>query len=739
MSMGIGGAETHIYELSLELLKRGHDVTIISAGGEFMPKLIEKGIKHIFAPMNVRSVRDIFSSYKILCRAIKKERPDIIHAHARIPALVSHYASKKFNIPFVTTDHGKFDTALLTRLMTRWGDKTLAVSEDLKEYLLENYNVKEKNVFLTINGIDTDEFSPEKKRSVNILNEFSIPNDSKVILTVSRLDSTAFMCAEELVRNAKAIYQKNPQTRILIVGHGNMYDTLKVSAQKINSELGLNYIIMPGQRTDISEICSVCSVFCGVSRAAMEAAASGKPILIAGGKGYFGQLNQGNIDLAKSYNFTCRGINSFDDDKFVGDILEALTPTETSISNVTFLRNYIIQNLSAKRMTDDTENVYFDAMRSKGKYDCVLLGYYGFGNMGDDALLMSVIKNLRSKIPYLRIAVMSYDVKKMKANLNHLSVFVFNRFNVLSTLKVFRNSKYLIFGGGTLLQDNTSTKSLLYYLYMVRLAKRYGLDVILYANGIGPIRKEKNKRRIKSILPKISLITARDKQTYDYIKNLDNNVNIHLTADEALTIAPQSSEKVILSEEFIKKGFVCFSVRKWRDIKDEEYIKYARVVSDFCQRNGFCVLLIVMEAHNDLAITEKIANYFKTNVKILYAGGGMNGEELTGIISNAKMTISVRLHSLIFSACAGVPMIGLSYDPKVSSFMKLAGIDEKYIVDIGLNSANDLKNAINALYEELDTEKKRLKSAMEILKQSAEENAKTTAEYILESKTKGNK
>ena len=65
MSMGIGGAETHIFELSLALLKQGHDITIISAGGDFLPRLIEKGVKHIYAPMNTRSMSSMYNSYKL--------------------------------------------------------------------------------------------------------------------------------------------------------------------------------------------------------------------------------------------------------------------------------------------------------------------------------------------------------------------------------------------------------------------------------------------------------------------------------------------------------------------------------------------------------------------------------------------------------------------------------------------------------------------------------------------------
>ena len=187
-----------------------------------------------------------------------------------------------------------------------------------------------------------------------------------------------------------------------------------------------------------------------------------------------------------------------------------------------------------------------------------------------------------------------------------------------------------------------------------------------------------------------------------------------------------------MSDDFIKNGFICVSVRKWRDIKDEEYIKYAKVISDFCDKISLNVLLIVMESHNDLAITKNIEEFFKVKTKILYAGIDMSGEELTGIISKSMITVSVRLHSLIFSACAGVPMIGLSYDPKVSSFMKLAGIDDKYIIDINEQSEASLCHALDALYEELSVEKERISSVMNDLRKSAQKNAEITSAYIID-------
>jgi len=88
MSMDIGGAETHILELCKLLAKRGHNISLVSNGGVYVSDLEEAGVKHIIAPLHRRDIPSICRSYFVLKRIIKQERPDIVHAHARIPGFI---------------------------------------------------------------------------------------------------------------------------------------------------------------------------------------------------------------------------------------------------------------------------------------------------------------------------------------------------------------------------------------------------------------------------------------------------------------------------------------------------------------------------------------------------------------------------------------------------------------------------------------------------------------------------
>ena len=88
MGLEIGGAETHVVELSKELKKQGYDIIVASNGGVYEKELAEAGIRHYHVPLNQRNVLKMARSYFILKKIIKKEKVDIVHSHARIPSFV---------------------------------------------------------------------------------------------------------------------------------------------------------------------------------------------------------------------------------------------------------------------------------------------------------------------------------------------------------------------------------------------------------------------------------------------------------------------------------------------------------------------------------------------------------------------------------------------------------------------------------------------------------------------------
>ena len=175
MGLEIGGAETHVVELSKELKKQGYDIIVASNGGVYEKELSAAGIRHYHVPMNQRNIFKMLRSYFLLKRIVKKENVDIVHSHARIPGFICGLLKRRMKnaFTFVTSAHWVFYTGMGLKYLTNWGQKVVAVSEDIRQYLMDNYKVRSEDIFVTINGIDTDKFSPDTDGS-RIRREFGL-------------------------------------------------------------------------------------------------------------------------------------------------------------------------------------------------------------------------------------------------------------------------------------------------------------------------------------------------------------------------------------------------------------------------------------------------------------------------------------------------------------------------------------------------------------------------------------
>ena len=134
--------------------------------------------------------------------------------------------------------------------------------------------------------------------------------------------------------------------------------------------------------------------------------------------------------------------------------------------------------------------------------DIIISGYHGFKNSGDEALLFAILNTLRKKKKDIDVTVLSKTPEETARVYNVNSV---SRYNFFKVRKEMKNSKMLLFGGGSLLQDATSSKSILYYLAIIFLAQRCGIKTMLYANGIGPIIKKSNRFLATKILNNVDI------------------------------------------------------------------------------------------------------------------------------------------------------------------------------------------------------------------------------------------
>ncbi|MBR6558726.1 MAG: glycosyltransferase [Clostridia bacterium] len=355
--MGIGGAETHIFELSRELVSRGIDVTVASAGGVYADELLCHGIRHIEIPFDSRSPADLISAYRKTDALLSREHFDIVHAHARIPAMICSRAARKHSLPFITTAHLDFKVDPFLRYLSRWGKETVAVSDDIKEYLVREYRLSPENITVTVNGVDTKRYSPSSPDNEEHI--IPPPPKGRRILSVSRLDRDRSYTAFLLTAIAPDIYPLYPDSDILIVGDGDDMARIRAVARAANELIGREYVKLTGPRTDIDKILISSDIFVGVSRAALEAMAAGKPTILSGDQGYMGIYTEDKLALAAESNFCCRGRNIAEPRELNNDIIRLLSMSDKELKALGHTAKETVEKYySVKKMADDYMSVY---------------------------------------------------------------------------------------------------------------------------------------------------------------------------------------------------------------------------------------------------------------------------------------------------------------------------------------------------------------------------------------------
>lgn len=659
MGLDIGGAETHIVELACELKRRGYDVVVASNGGVYVEELEGVGIKHYTVPLHTKNPVCMLKSCRLLKKILKEEKIRLVHAHARIPAFIAGKMCRKLGIPFVTTAHWVFSTRFGLKYITDWGEKTVAVSEDIKRYLIDNYKIASSDITVTINGINTNKFSSEIPFD-DVAEEFGIRKDAFRIVHVSRIDYSREAVAFILAKIMPEIKKIIPNAQLIIVGGGNAFDDLKAVADSPD-------IILAGPRRDINKFVSAADLFVGVSRAALEAMAAGKPAIVAGNEGDIGLFSPEKLEEAIAGNFCCRGCPLPTGESILSSIKEYYNLPEAEKNALSeFCHHMVSTRYSVKKMADDTEIAYNTVFKG---YDAVLSGYYGFKNSGDEALLRSIISDLKKVREDVKIAVLSDDPEFTKST---YGVDSFDRMRFSEVKRVLKYSKLLISGGGSLIQDATSSKSLYYYLAVIKLAKKCGAKVFVYANGVGPVKRFLNRKLTKRVLNTVDMVTLRDEDSKDELLSIGvTKPEIQVTADPALGFSIPECKKQLKAELFGDKKGILVSVRSWKRCDERIISAVSGFVKSFSSE-GYEVVLLPMQYSKDEKICTKIAE--NTGCKVLK--DGYTFEDVLGIISNCSLVVGMRLHAIIYSVTASCPVAGIVYDPKVESFMKYVGIED---------------------------------------------------------------
>lgn len=353
----------------------------------------------------------------------------------------------------------------------------------------------------------------------------------------------------------------------------------------------------------------------------------------------------------------------------------------------------------------------------------LISGYYGFDNAGDDSVLYGIIWSLNKRIPDVELAVLS---NKPEETQQLFGIPSFNRWKIGTILQEIKKCDLLIMGGGSLLQDATSPRSVLYYLGIAMMAKMLRKPVIFYAQGIGPISKQVSKRLVQLIVNKVNIITVRDKESKDDLIRLGvTKAPIHITADPAVMINeshidPEAGEHILSRyNREVTRPIMAISVRSW---KNQYHFKreLARLADEYILK-GWDVFFLPMQNPADLQPSRDIIRQMDLKDHVFLIEERLTFREIMSFISMCNFVLGMRLHSVILAAALNVPFVGISYDPKMERFvqrlgMKTAGYIEKL-------DYNTLSERVENILRNPESTKKIIRDQMDHLVKEAEKSS----------------
>lgn len=304
-----------------------------------------------------------------------------------------------------------------------------------------------------------------------------------------------------------------------------------------------------------------------------------------------------------------------------------------------------------------------------GAFTVAVSGYYGFGNVGDEAILAAIKEGLEEAVPGANLVVFSGDPAHTR---RVHGVRAVHRADMPALVKEIARCDLLLSGGGSLIQDVTSGRNIPYYLGVITLAHSLGKKVMVYAQGIGPVEGQLGRWLVPKVLNRVSLITVRDEGSARLLRLLGvNKPRLEVTADASLSLDPPQgfNSNVALSAEGLdpqRHPLIGLALRSWREGVDVEEL--ARLADSLVRDLGAQIIFLPMHLPDDRDVSLAVMGKMQARASIL--GERYHPREVMGIIGALDLVIGIRLHALIFAASQGVPMIGLSYDPKIDSFLR---------------------------------------------------------------------
>lgn len=726
-----GGAKTHVHSL-LQNLSRTIEVTMVCfMEGPFAQEARELGISTVVLPGH-----NLLHTFRTLKQMIREGGYQIIHCHGARGNMMGALLRKATGLPVVTTVHSDYRLDYLGRPFSRvsYGtintialrrlDYRIGVSDAMTDLLISRKFDPDK-LFTIYNGLDFTPRTPAMTREAYWKSVGLQADENSVVVGIAaRLNPVKDIAT--LVRGFALAHETCPNLRLLIAGDGEQMDMLKNLAR----ELGVaEQVCFAGWVTDtdsfynaldINTLTSLSETF---PYSLTEGARAGLPTVASrvGGVPYLIE----------------HGVHGF---LFEAGDDQALARHLITLAQDPELRRHIGQRLYQRAREDYSLestlqrqlSIYQAILRRQGRKTgrrdgALVCGAYGRGNAGDDAILEAIVTELRQVDPDLPVWVLSRNPEstRLTYRVNSIYTFAFPKF-----LWRMRKTKLYINGGGSLMQDVTSHRSLWFYLFTISWAKRLGNQVMMYGCGIGPIHSPANRQRASRVLQKsVDAITLRDTHSKDELEDMKVTApEIILSADPTVILPPapeQAIDGILESQGIDPKGkYIGFALRPWPGFEEKAHI-FAAAADYAYEKYGLTPVFLPIERRLDVAAARSAAQYMKAPHYILQETG--SSSHTIGLFARMQVVVSMRLHALVFAAGQGVPLVGVVYDQKISSFLSYIGQD--LYTDLSEVTAEGLRHYIDGACARIG-DQEFLSGGVDRLRRVEERNSETARKLL---------
>ena len=291
----------------------------------------------------------------------------------------------------------------------------------------------------------------------------------------------------------------------------------------------------------------------------------------------------------------------------------------------------------------------------------LLSGYYGFGNFGDEVLLEVIVERMRRRFPSAQLEVLSATPQ---ATAEHHRVATTPRWDWRAIRAAIVRADVVLSGGGGLLQNATSLRSLLYYAGILREAIRARRKTMVFAQSVGPLDFW-GRLLVRRFCKGLDRATLRDERSVRLFRELVPRTPIERTADPVFLYECPQGETDLASEGLGPESgaYAVVSVRRAAAFRDGPAI-IGRAVDRLAQRHDIRAAFLSLGGAADAAASTDIIRACTSNPVLLPE---CTLAKTASILRGARVVVGMRFHSLVLAARYAVPFLAIAYDPKVSA------------------------------------------------------------------------